>query len=232
MESSPPGFTLFRELPLELRLNIWSFIAPGPRTVSVKYKGLSCYSTGKGFLAAADWRSPDPIPIVLHICRESRTEALKSYQLAFGSYLHPGRIYFDFSKDTLRFGNSHRDAYMTVPEMLQSGPIDYLLDVFLGGDPCGADDAEKVKYMITDINESVYGKRAFCWNEIRLFTGLKKLTIMPRDEDEMADELMRGYRDTLRNVASKHLEWVVPQIAVVSATSGELWGTLELETSD
>jgi hypothetical protein len=232
MESSPPGFTLFPDLPLELRLKIWSFITPGPRTVSIKYKGLSFYSIGKGFSAAAGWRSPDPVPIVLHICRESRTEALKSYQLAFGSYLHPGRIYFDFSKDTLRFGNSQGDAYMTVPEMLQSGPIDYLLDVFLGGDFYGADDAEKVKYMITDIDESVYGRRAFCWDEIRLFAGLKKLTIMPWDEDEMADELMRGYRNTLRNVASKHHEWVVPQIAVVSATSGALWGTLEVETVD
>jgi hypothetical protein len=232
MESSPPGFTLFPDLPLELRLKIWFFIAPGPRTVSIKYKGLSFYSIGKGFSAAAGWRSPDPVPIVLHICRESRTEALKSYQLAFGSYLHPGRIYFDFSKDTLRFGNSQGDAYMTVPEMLQSGPIDYLLDVFLGGDFYGADDAEKVKYMITDIDESVYERRAFCWDEIRLFTGLKKLTIMPWDEDEMADELMRGYRNTLRNVASKHHEWVVPQIAVVSATSGALWGTLEVETVD
>jgi hypothetical protein len=232
MESSLPGFTLFPELPLELRLKIWSFITPGPRTVSIKYKGLSFYSIGKGFSAAAGWRSPDPVPIILHICRESRNEALKSYQLAFGSYLHPGRIYFDFSKDTLRFGNSQGDAYMTVPEMLQSGPIDYLLDIFLGGDFYGADDAEKVKYMITDIDESVYGRRAFCWDEIRLFTGLRKLTIMPWDEDEMADELMRGYRDTLRNVASKHLEWVVPQIAVVSATSGALWGTLEVETLD
>jgi hypothetical protein len=232
MESSPPGFTLFPDLPLELRLKIWSFITPGPRIVSIKYKGLSFYSIGKGFSAAAGWRSPDPVPIVLHICRESRTEALKSYQLAFGSYLHPGRIYFDFSKDTLRFGNSQGDAYMTVPEMLQSGPIDYLLDVFLGGDFYGADDAEKVKYMITDIDESVYGRRAFCWDEIRLFTGLKKLTIMPWDEDEMADELMRGYRNTLRNVASKHHEWVIPQIAVVSATSGTLWGTLEVETVD
>jgi hypothetical protein len=49
----PQSFTLFPELPLELRLRIWSFIAPGPRTVSIKYKGLSFYSIGKGFSAAA-----------------------------------------------------------------------------------------------------------------------------------------------------------------------------------
>jgi hypothetical protein len=158
---------------------------------------------------------------------------LKSYQLTFGSYRHPGEIYFDFSKDTLRFGNNKGDAYVAVPELLQSGPIDHLLDVFLGGDFYGADYAEKVKYLITDVDEIVYGRRrAVCWNEIRLFTGLKKLTIMPWDEDEMTDELIRWYRDTLRKVASKHLEWVVPQIAVVSATSGALWGTLEVETLD
>jgi len=120
---------------------------------------------------------------------------------------------------------------MTVPAMLQSGPIDYMLDVFLGGDFYGAEDAEKVQYMITDIDESVYGRRAFCWDEIRLFTGLKELTIMPWDEDEMADELMRGYRDTLRNVANAHPEWAVPRITVISATSGTLWGMLEVSTS-
>jgi hypothetical protein len=153
LETKPPSFTLFTGLPLELRLKIWSFIAPGPRTVSIKYKGLSFYSIGKGFSAAAGWRSPEPIPVILHICRESRTEALKSYQLALGSYHHPPRIYFDFSKDTLRFGNNQGNARMTVPEMLQSGPIDYMLDVFLGGDFYGADDAEKVRFMITDIDE-------------------------------------------------------------------------------
>ncbi|KAE9381206.1 hypothetical protein N431DRAFT_424799 [Stipitochalara longipes BDJ] len=231
LEPQPRSFTLFPDLPVEIRLKIWSFIAPSPRTVSIKYKGLSFNSIGKGFLAAAGWRSPDPVPIILHICQESRTEALKSYQLAFGLYLQRGHIYFDFSKDTLRFGNSQGDAYMTVPEMLQSGPIDYMLDVFLGGEFYGAEDAEKVQYMITDIDESVYGRRAFCWDEIRLFTGLKELTIMPWDEDEMADELMRGYRDTLKNVANGHPEWVVPRITVVSATSGTLWGTLEVESS-
>jgi len=57
---------------------------------------------------------------------------------------------------------------------------------------------------------------------------LLELTIMPWEEDEMADELMRGYRDTLRTVASKHPEWIVPRIKVISATSGTQWGTLEL----
>jgi hypothetical protein len=44
----------------------------------------------------------------------------------------------------------------------------------------------------------------------------------------MADELMRGYQDTLRTVAGKHPEWIVPRITVISATSGTHWGTLEL----
>jgi hypothetical protein len=94
------------------------------------------------------------------------------------------------------------------------------------------DDVEKVRYMITDIDESVYGRRAFCWNEIRFFTGLRELRIMPWDEDEMADELMRGYQHTLGNVARAHPEWVMPNITVVSAISGKLWGALEIETRD
>jgi len=75
------------------------------------------------------------------------------------------------------------------------------------------------------------GGGLFCWDEIRLFTGLKELTLMPWDEDEMADELLRRYRDTLRNVATAHPEWEVPRITVVSATSRKLWGMLEAQTS-
>ncbi len=117
---------------------------------------------------------------------------------------------------------------MNIPE---SGPIEYMLDIFLGGDFYGADDAEKVRYMVMDIDESVYGRSSFCWDEIRLFTELKELTIVPWDEDELAVELMRKYSTTLRRVARAHPEWVLPRITASSVT-GKLWGTLEVENRE
>jgi len=41
------SFTLFPNLPLELRLKIWALIAPPPRTVSIKYKRFSINRVGR-----------------------------------------------------------------------------------------------------------------------------------------------------------------------------------------
>jgi hypothetical protein len=175
--------------------------------------------TGSSF---AGWRSPDPLPIVLHVCRESRLEALKSYQAAFGSFFHGAKIYINFDIDTILFGAEIKNVLLA-----DSEPSDYLLDVLLGGEYYGADDGEKIQRMVLDINESLYGRKAFCWDEIRLFTGLKELTIRAWDEDEMADDLMRHFRNTLGSVARNHPEWVIPEIKVISVISGDEWGVVK-----
>jgi hypothetical protein len=237
----PTSFTLFPQLPFELRLKIWRHCAPPPRIVAIGYKKGSSAEKGQTFISYAGWRrpkpiplvvwtSPDPVPTTLHICHESRQEAMKSYGPSFGSVFHQGEIYFNFAKDTLRFGNGQGPDCLTKdPAWLNAGPSDYLLDLVLGGGYCGADDTEKVQSMIIDLDEGVYGRKLFCWDEIREFSSLKELTIMPWEEDdEVARSLMDTYRQTLGTVARNHPEWKVPKITVVNALSGTCLGLLTL----
>jgi hypothetical protein len=65
MESAP--LTRFRDLPLELRHEIWTLTLPGPRLITV-----NCFSKA---------------PPALHINRESRSIALKHYELVEPQHL-------------------------------------------------------------------------------------------------------------------------------------------------
>lgn len=109
-------------------------------------------------------------------------------------------------------------------------PSNYVLDVFLGGGPHGAEDYEKVQRMVLDVDESLYGRRSFCWDEIRLFTGLKDLTLLVWEPDYVEGPLMQKYRETLARVKRANPEWEVPRISVISMHSGTQWGTLEVPT--
>jgi len=64
-------FVLFRKLPPELRLRIWSLILSGPRTVSIKEVGRRPRRRTKKEIAG--------LPAILMTCNESRTVALKHH---------------------------------------------------------------------------------------------------------------------------------------------------------
>lgn len=48
--------------------------------------------------------SPTPIPVLLHINKQTREFALENYSLVFGTSTRESRIYFDFEVDTLYLG--------------------------------------------------------------------------------------------------------------------------------
>jgi hypothetical protein len=104
----------------------------------------------------------------------------------------------------------------------------YTLDVFLCGGFHGAHDTDKIQFMSVDIDDTVYGWRAFIWDEIRRFSALRELTIVPREDDVLSDELLLGYEQSLAGVARGHPEWSVPKITVVTA-HGVVWGTLKVQ---
>ncbi|KAI0887337.1 uncharacterized protein GGS22DRAFT_198674 [Annulohypoxylon maeteangense] len=99
-------FHLFTRLPIELRSKIWACNLPGPRIVEIKCSAEPARTSQlrQGDRRAVVCTSTSPIPINLHICRESRWEALKRYRLLFGSSPQLGRIFFDPLEDTLYFG--------------------------------------------------------------------------------------------------------------------------------
>jgi hypothetical protein len=91
MASENQKFTLFPELPKELRLKIWEF-AQEPRIVEV------CQTQD-----SAAFYSPTAPPTLLHISRESRHIALQNYALSFPNGDHLATIYYNPSIDILYF---------------------------------------------------------------------------------------------------------------------------------
>ncbi|OAA44843.1 hypothetical protein NOR_03597 [Metarhizium rileyi] len=70
------------------------------------YYSQSC-TTSTSFIGCT---SDVPIPINMHVCAESRAEAFKSFQYAFGFIRTPGHIIFNPDSDILYFGP--REGYM------------------------------------------------------------------------------------------------------------------------
>lgn len=90
--TAPTTFTFFRKLPPEIRVMVYKLMIPGPRRVHSKRP------VPNWFLAVANaplvtfrrelptrLGSSIPVPAVLHLNEESRYEALKHYNLHFGT---------------------------------------------------------------------------------------------------------------------------------------------------
>ncbi|KAI1125212.1 hypothetical protein F5Y10DRAFT_13401 [Nemania abortiva] len=116
-DSLESNFRVFSQLPTELRLMIWSLCLPGPRIISIRcdprpvtqgalHQQEEDLSHGRQLVQC---RSPTPVPATLHVCRESRSEALRRYKLLFGMGGEPGTIYFNPLSDALYFGT--RDGF-------------------------------------------------------------------------------------------------------------------------
>jgi hypothetical protein len=121
-------FTLFPELPKELRLEVWTMAAKEPRIIEI-YQ-FYCYrdpieesipDSIEGFIPEDDdddddeeseflerinlnpFYSPAALPAILHVNQESRDVALKHYQLSFPNAENPAAIYWNPAVDTLYF---------------------------------------------------------------------------------------------------------------------------------
>ncbi|KAI2615842.1 hypothetical protein GGR54DRAFT_251859 [Hypoxylon sp. NC1633] len=110
----PTTFTKFNELPPELRIKIWQDAMPDARTVVVKSPYARQQRTPRSLDEALSkpcdkedtWYSTAQIPALLHVSAEARHEALKHYKLSLGVGISQPRIYVDFTRDTVFFGNS------------------------------------------------------------------------------------------------------------------------------
>ncbi|KAK1987041.1 hypothetical protein LZ30DRAFT_746078 [Colletotrichum cereale] len=183
------NFHLFPRLPMELRLKIWTFNLPPPRVVPIR-----CGAKSLTFASAADLPRPPtsgctsyaPVPVNLHVCRESRHEALASYRLSFGMTRNPGQILFDNAQDVLYFGA--RDGYMA------SGA--QFLTVMTLCDPA---DLAGVRHLA--INDSLFwidglyqsmsaaNLTVEVLKHIRLrMPRLERLVFVPRDENPVYDD--------------------------------------------
>lgn len=101
-------FPAFPKLPQELQLLIWeACLPPPPRVVAItaiRHKlpsGRNCFR----FRAAAD------APVALHICRDSRKLALKSYEIAYSYQLGGHGVYFSFTKNAILLESSPENPH-------------------------------------------------------------------------------------------------------------------------
>ncbi|KUJ06505.1 uncharacterized protein LY89DRAFT_743827 [Mollisia scopiformis] len=115
-------FERFNDLPIELRLRIWTIASFFPRNVCVEVDrwfqcGIEQEDWGHlgAFRVPVTYTSNCPVPTVLHVCKESRKEALKYYSLEFGGHQEnevddyersytisiPPVVYFNWKADTL-----------------------------------------------------------------------------------------------------------------------------------
>ena len=103
-------FHLFQALPRELRLQIWGIALSIPRNVNIAcdtrnfHPGLQS-NTFQGqppSPSLKSFTSSDRPPALLHVCRESRLEALRIYKPFFQIESSPKYIYVAFSQDTIK----------------------------------------------------------------------------------------------------------------------------------
>ncbi|KLU87610.1 hypothetical protein MAPG_06607 [Magnaporthiopsis poae ATCC 64411] len=126
--STGQAFRCFPRLPPELRIKIWSLALEEGRIVPLRW----CGGGGDGDGTEPRPRdTPDHLrrrrqqrrrrsvagctttarpPAALHVCHESRREALRRYRPSFGAASLPGRVLFDPERDLPFFGA--RDGYM------------------------------------------------------------------------------------------------------------------------
>ncbi|RCI13886.1 hypothetical protein L249_7961 [Ophiocordyceps polyrhachis-furcata BCC 54312] len=106
-------FHLFPLLPPELRLKIWNMNLPPWRLVPMHCDAPSPSLHEKEAPSRGDvtgFTSNAPIPVNLHVCAESRAEAMKRYRCVFDFARGPGKVIFNPDDDILLFGP--RDGYM------------------------------------------------------------------------------------------------------------------------
>ncbi|TVY39316.1 hypothetical protein LOCC1_G005895 [Lachnellula occidentalis] len=86
-------FAAFPRLPIELRFKIWENASMATRTLELWYSfDNQRFSTFQ------------PVPAVLHTCREARRAGNRMYSLSFGSAKSPPRTYFNPICDIIYFG--------------------------------------------------------------------------------------------------------------------------------
>ena len=214
-------------LPSELRLRIWHHTFNRSRSVRI---GIRIKDDGfAGWKAIDDSARP---PLALHICHESRAEALRFYSLSFGTSKYPPAAYFSADFDTLDMSK----CYSPERDAVGSLPAGYLLNLWFGKTFSSFDstvaDSAKVKTLTIDVSSDIYSRPLFCWDEIRLFRNLQDLLLVAWDADDRADELMTFFESSLARVTNEHKDWRVPGIKIIDAHSRRPWNMLNASIED
>ncbi|TDZ27132.1 hypothetical protein C8035_v011933 [Colletotrichum spinosum] len=248
---SQDQFHRFSKLPTELRLRIWNFNLPPPRIVPIRCgaESLSFSSHAHSPPPQRQWPSTNgctsyaAVPVNLHVCHESRAEALKLYRLSFGMTRNPGQIFFDNRCDVLYFGA--RDGYM-------ASEAQFLTVMAL----CDPADLAEVRHLA--INDSLFWVNS-CYQSMSAanltvevlkqvqsrMPKLERLLFIPRDENPVYDteavlvepnhgdlekQMARQMGTAMRGVCHMFPNWTPPRWSITALGAGrpeDNWRVME-----
>ncbi|KAK9443866.1 uncharacterized protein VB005_02391 [Metarhizium brunneum] len=220
----PAEFPLFSGLPPELRLKIWNLNLPAMRVVSLRcgaespslYNMLSCTDT----TSFTGCTSDAPIPVNMHVCAESRAEAFKSFQYAFGFVRNPGHIIFNPDSDILYFGP--REGYMAADAQFHT--------CMSMCDPAHLALVRRIAisdalFWVADTYNSM-AAASLSTNAIKQLASrmpaLDQIIFVPREQDEVTEPILTEERMTrqiqmaMHTVCQQDSHWCPPLWTIVS----------------
>lgn len=199
----------------------------------------------KSLSFASHARSPPPstsgctsyaaVPVNLHVCHESRSEALKTFALSFGMTRNPGQVFFDRRHDVLYFGA--RDGYM-------ASEAQFLTVMSL----CDPDDLAEVRHLAVNDSlfwvDSTYQSMSAAnltvevLKQIRArMPQLERLFFVPRDENPVYDDrvelveaslhealeqrMARQMEAGMRAICDMFPDWDPPRWSIKALGSGQ-----------
>jgi 2EXR family len=198
--SSSNEFRSFHALPIELRLRIWDFTLAVPRSVNIT-ADVDIPRRGVPRVAKS-FHSTDRPPALLHVCQESRFEALKVYKPLFRTPLSPRYIYVAFAWDTIK-ANGTLIQYIGPAEL--QGIQKMVLDI---KDPAyfahfSIDVLKQMQPNLTEIELVLHQEEVWGWNE--------------------GQDYLRKVNGDFLDAIELDPKWHWPEIRIVEAKTGELF---------
>lgn len=223
------SFHSFAKLPTELRLRIWELSLPSPRLVPIQCGSnsislpessphISLASSRHNFTTAGCMSSA-PVPVNLHVCTESRLEALQTYHPCFGFGRGPGQILFNPEIDILYFGP--RQGFMAANSQFRTCMM-----------LCDQQELANVRRLA--INDALFwiGNTYNSMTAARFtlevlrevaarMTGLEELIFVPwegdngHDEDAVQGRMARQIQTAMQSISQQFPSWEPPPWNIV-----------------
>jgi hypothetical protein len=211
-------FTLFPELPLELRRMIWRQALPGPRYVELRTaakfvdsSGRHVYENDPQYLI---FTAVEKAPVLFSTCHEARTEVVKVYRPFKGIKKNSGSVWLDPRTDVLCFRYDYfmaevHDALLLMDSALRESLESITVDAYVIQDDWYEIHDDLVSLLpslkeihITDLKNPGYEE----YDRKKAVIALNVLGVL--DEPEHYDMARKMIMDT----KIKHPEWKEPVI--------------------
>jgi hypothetical protein len=197
-------FHFFNALPSELRVKIWSLALAEPRALHVKCD-TGPFQRGVP-RKAKSFHAENSLPALLHVCGESRFEALRVYKPHFETEVSPRYTYVAWEQDTIY-------ACGTILPFL------------------GHKDLQCIQRMVLDVKDPAYFGHFSMGILLKMQPNLLELelichqvTVWRVSHGQRHLKIMKDtFVDTIAEGLHKENEWIRPDIKIIDDYTGELY---------